>query len=57
MRHRDKDGSVEKDGKAAEEETSSATNKALAKQAEAAKSINQLTKQEVEDLLKKVCTV
>ena len=32
----------------------SATSKLLAKQAEAAKSINQLSKQEIEDLLKKV---
>ena len=48
MRHDNKkDG--EKDGKSGKD-----TGKALAEQAEAAKSINQLSKQELEDLLKKV---
>ena len=47
MRHDQK-----KDGE--KESKSAAATKALAEQAEAAKSINQLSKQELEDLLKKV---
>ena len=54
MRHDKKDGSVEKDGGKTTKEADKAATKALAEQAEAAKSINQLSKQELEDLLKKV---
>ena len=54
MRHDKKEGSAEKEVTTCAKP--SAATKALAEQAEAAKSINQLSKQELEDLLKKVRT-